>query len=112
MVRAAPVEGEQSVGVGERQPGRAHQGTQMAYGLRRAGRAQPRPQRLGGQPGGVQHLVGGPLGGGGDAATGTQPQHRQQSCGQRGYQRDDADDGGEVATHAAILAPAGRRAKP
>jgi hypothetical protein len=70
VVVSAAVERQDGLTVDQRQAGRADQRAQVADRFRGTRLAEPGAQRVGGEARGVQHVVRGPLGRGGDAAPG------------------------------------------
>jgi hypothetical protein len=84
VVLSRAVERQDVVGRGDREADGSGEGTKMAYRLACRRLGEPGLQRLGGERADVQHLVGGALGGGGDAGAGTQLQHRVHRTDERG----------------------------
>ncbi len=103
VVVAGAVEGEDLPGRGDGEAGRAGQRPQVPDRLAGRGGVQPGAQRLGGEPRDVQHLVGGPLGGGRDAPPGAQPSYREHGADQGGQQHENRYGRRQVATHAGIV---------
>jgi hypothetical protein len=113
VVIALAVEREGLPAGGDREARRAGERAQVAHRLAGRRRGQPGAQRLGGQAGDVQDLIGGPLGRGRDAPAGAQAHDREDGPDQGGQQHEHRGRRRQVSAHAGIVSqPAGGRLGP